>query len=345
MRGALTCAALAATLSLGVAHPALSQAVYKLALQHRAEKYGQYMPVALTDSGLAAGTIYYSGGGSSAYFSDGKFFSDDAFCAGLGATGGTTLTGISRDPAVTYTVGNCSSALPYFGYIYNQTANTTTAVQYPGAQETQVNGVSLNGKIVGQWNVNQGWHGFYATGGTYVSFDVPSASSTYPQGISSQNTIFGDYADDASGIMHGFLLNTAGSYTTITYPGATSTIITGLNGQNLASGIYVTGNADHAFVWQNGTFSEPPLPQHVYADANAVNESGDVAGDFTTNSASEGFVWQPASNTLITFKGAKTSTGLNVTAVNNTHAQVAGEYYNKGGSFGFIATCTGAGCL
>ena len=345
MRFALASAALAASLSVAAPHTALAAATYHLAPQTRAVKFGTFNPVALTDYGLAAGTLATSNG-YDGYFSEGTFWSDDNFCPGSGSPGLTQVTGISRDSALTYTVGNCYGTA--YGFLYDQSSNVKSIVQYPGSVSNAVSGVNLGGLVVGSWGPGAvPVHGFYLVGSIYVSFDVPRSSSTQAVGISSQNTIFGDYTK-TSGPAAGFLMSESGTYTTISYPGQTNTYLTGLNGANQASGYYVNAaNATQAFVWNNGTYQVPPIPTNLVSYAMGVNESGDVAGWYLApDNITHGFVWNLATNALITINAPSGDIDLQVAALNNTHAQVTGTYINaKGKTVAFIGTCKGKSCF
>jgi hypothetical protein len=344
MRIALTCATLVATLALAGPPPAVAAAHYKLAPQKQAAKFGMFQPVALTDFGLAAGALLATDGTLTAYFSEGKYYSDDDFCGTLGAPGGTYVNGISRDPALTYIVGTCNGQ--HFSYMYNQATNTTTAVQYPGSVSTFTNGVNANGVAVGEW-IGQGTHGFKLVNGIFTSIDVPGAEYSVALGVNAQNTIFGNQST-ATLQYYGFLLNSNGAFTTINYPSSTYNGLAGLNSQNLAVGLYGdAANSLHAFAWNNGTYLSPQLPGATNSRATDVNESGDVAGWYLDASGNEyGFVWRPATNQVIIVKGPKGAQQLNVTGINNTHAQITGSYYTpKTGQVGFIGTCAGTSCF
>jgi hypothetical protein len=347
MRIAMTCAALAAALNLAPAGAAHAGAKYKIAAQTRAVKYGSYYPVALTDFGLAAGTLYGYTGDDSAYFSDGKYFGDDGFCQILGESGGTELSGISRDSALTYTAGQCTTQNA--GYVYNGTTNVTTAVQYPGANLTIVSGVSNSGRVGGYYYDASGTvHGFYFDSGIYTSFDPAGSTYTEVRGIAPNGTLSGLYTD-ATGLSHGFMVNAAGTYTTIDYPGAKYTVVTQVSSQNLAVGtIDFPNGAEQSFAWRSGSFLLPPLPSNTYSQATAVSEAGIVVGTYgiAPPNVNGGFVWNPATSKLIVVKAPAGATYLDVRTVNSTHAQIAGSYYNAANKeVGYIATCKGTKCF
>jgi hypothetical protein len=343
MRIALTCATLVASLSFAAPLPALAAAHYRLAAQNRPAKLGQYTPVALTDFGLAAGTLYDTAAKTdSAYYSAGRSFSDSDYCSALGDPGGTELNGISRDAALTYTVGVC--AAQEYGYVYDQTANTTTEVKYPGAGLTRPYGVNASGMVVGEWDAGS-THGFSLAGGTYTSVDAPGADYTVALGVTDQDAIFGNY-DVAPSAEYGFVLAATGLFTSINYPGSTTTLLAGMNSQNLAVGFYTNSTSEYAFAWQNGTFMVPPLKHATSSHATSVNDSGDVAGWYVdTSNTIYGFVWQTTTNKVIKIKAPTNTHDLVVNAINNTHAQITGTYFTTVGEIGFIGTCTGTDCF
>ena len=281
---------------------------------------------------------------SYAYFSDGKFFSEADFCGLIGAPGNTGLNGISMDAALTYTVGVCYGT--HFGYVYNQAANTTTKVQYPGATSTFPYGVNANGVTVGEI-IGPPTQGFSLINGTYTPINGPGAYYTMAQGINSENAIFSNYYVSPSGYF-GYVLAVSGQFTTINYPGSTFTQLAGLNSQNMAVGLAEdAANHQYAFAWQNGTYMQAPLPAGANGRATAVNDSGDVAGWYVDTDGDEyGFVWNPVTNQLIKVNGPRGSRDITVTGINNTHAQITGSYNSSTGeTIGFIGTCAGTDCF
>ncbi len=345
MHIAISRAIMAVSAVLVAGSPALAGPRYKLSPQKVAAAHGSFYPVALTDYGLAAGTLAATDGTISAYYSEGKFFSDDDFCAALGDPGGTAINGISRDSALTYTVGTCNGE--HFSYIYNQAANTTTAVSYPGAVSTFAYGVNANGVAVGEW-FGSGTHGFSLYNGTYNSITVPGAYYTVALGVTAQNTIFGNYYTESPTNYYGFVLGANGALTTINYPGSTYVGMAGLNSQNMATGFYEDAtNHQYAFAWQNGTYFVLKLKGALDTRATAINESGIVTGWYLDASSNEyGFVWQPATGKVILVKGPAGSKNLEVTGINDTNAQITCMYTSSAGhDIGFIGSCTGTGCF
>ena len=353
MRLTLTCAAIAACLQVAVAHPAFAGTKYDLVRLNRAAKLGGFSPSVLTDSGLAAGTLDLTAGGYVGYVTNGKTSSTTDYCANLGAPAQNTfLNSISPDAAQTYTAGSCSFQ-PY-SFLYNRTTNTTTSVQVPysGAIWTSAFAVNSNGVVAGEW-ANSTTHGFTLAGGTYTSIDIPSASFTNLYGVNAQNTTFGWYGTNPAGTTaNGFLVTSGGSTTVIAYPNAVFTEIFSLNAQNMAVGGWGdASNNRHAYAWQNGTFLVPPIHDAVQSLAVSVNNEGDVSGWYETAASiavgtNFGFVWNTATNTVIRIKPPRNANNFIPYAVNNTHAQIVGSYYQIGvGTYGFIGTCAGTSCF
>jgi Repeat of unknown function (DUF5648) len=79
-------------------------------------------------------------------------------------------------------------------------------IDYPGATDTQVDGINNRGDLVGTYSNGSGSHGFYYTGGNYTSIDGPSGAQSFtPTGINDQGQIVGHYVDPASGHDVGFV--------------------------------------------------------------------------------------------------------------------------------------------
>ena len=129
---------------------------------------------------------------------------------------------------------------------------------------------------------------------------------------------------------------------------ATFTELAGMNSTNVMGGLYESASGSlYAFAAQIGNYFAAPLPKASSSRATAVNDNGDVAGWYIDSLDNEyGFVWNPVTNQLINVKGPKGSKFVNVTGINNTHAQITGTYQNSTGeTIGFIGTCAGTSCF
>lgn len=171
-------------------------------------------------------------------------------------------------------------------------AHTTyTAVNYPGATATSLNGgPNLEGTSVGSWTDSHGViHGFSVTaGGVFTSFDPPGSTSTIPEFINLQGVIVGNYLDSA-GTSHGFVLNHR-TYTTVDYPGAPGSELSSINDLGEMSGVYCSDAACdssatlHSFVLsRRGIFTSFDPPGATGSLTSTVSLFGAVVGDYDTS--------------------------------------------------------------
>jgi hypothetical protein len=121
---------------------------------------------------------------------------------------------------------------------------------------------------------------------TISLISVPGSTSTRAIGINNYSQIVGSYTD-SSGNAHGFL-DTNGSFTTLDFPGSTFTDPTGINNIGQIVGFYSGG----AFLYQNGSFSNLPIPADVNWSGGiskvAINDLGQIV---STASNGHGFLY------------------------------------------------------
>jgi hypothetical protein len=95
-------------------------------------------------------------------------------------------------------------------------------------------------------------HGFLRrSDGTFITFDVPNASSTQPTAINPRGEITGSYSD-ANSASHGFIRRKNGTLTTFDVPNATNTYATGVNPRGQITGWYSDVGGVHGFVVKPG---------------------------------------------------------------------------------------------
>lgn len=116
---------------------------------------------------------------------------------------------------------------------------------------------------------------------TYISFDVPGAAVTLPQGINADGAVVGAYTD-TNGKQHGFLLS-GGSVTTIDYSGALATIARGINSHGDIVGTHVDaanlpGGGSKGFLLKSGGFTDVNYPGHLNTIAQRINDAGLITG-------------------------------------------------------------------
>jgi len=116
---------------------------------------------------------------------------------------------------------------------------------------------------------------------TYISFDIPGAAVTSPQGINAEGAVVGSYTD-SNAKQHGFLLS-GGSVTTIDYPGALATVARGINGRGSIVGTHVDavllpGGGLKGFLQQGGAFIDVNYPGHMNTIASKITDEGIIVG-------------------------------------------------------------------
>src|SRR5262245_6916641 len=74
---------------------------------------------------------------------------------------------------------------------------------------------------------------------TFVSFDVPGSTGTFPLDINAGGDVVG--STTIAGLTHGFLRTADGTITTVDYPGALATFASGINPDGVIVGFYGMG--------------------------------------------------------------------------------------------------------
>ena len=338
-------------LGLAVVVPSLARAAtYVVTPLKKAQKIGQVLPAALSDSGVVLGTVGILGQGTLAVETNPAFANTADHCGLSGAADNTTITAASPYSIQQFIAGSCAQDL---GYVYDVAHNTTAFVTVFDTLETNVTGVSSEGLVVGTYvRSDDVFHGYYMVGGSYGSIDPPHSFGTFVNGISASNEVYGSFkttnqGDNSSGFLLTSLIDSQ-IYTIIDGPNAFFTEVNGINTHDQAVGGYypnITGQGERAFFWQNANMTQFPLTVSTSV-ATAVNNSGIVAGWYIDLGHKEhGFVWQPATGKVLTVDGPKNTRYIRLTAINNTGSEVTGYYAAGTKTVGFTASCTGAGCF
>ncbi|MGH9432393.1 MAG: hypothetical protein ACRD3T_12710 [Terriglobia bacterium] len=152
--------------------------------------------------------------------------------------------------------------------------------------------------------------------GTFVTFDVPGASTaidqgTFPMSINPVGEITGFYIDTNS-VAHGFVRAADGTITTVDPPGSVYTLAHAINPAGAITGDWYDANSvDHGFVRaSDGTFTTFDVPgAYFFATAGSINPAGDVTGTyFDTNFAGHGFL-RTVDGTITTIDAPDAETG------------------------------------
>ena len=218
------------------------------------------------------------------------------------------------------------------GFLYN--GGHYTAINYPGAAVTLVNGVNCQDNMVGEFGVTAAslHRGFQLSAeGVFTPIDFPGAVYTSAIGINARGDMAGIY-NFSDNVSHGFLL-AAGIFTQIDYPGASATIINGISPQGDIVGGYSLGGVSHAFQLSNGAFTSIDYPNAAFTTATGQNAAGDIVGRYRDAAGvNHGFLLSNGQFTTIDFPSA-TYTGA--TAIDNA-GNVTGRCTVSGSTHGFL---------
>ena len=109
------------------------------------------------------------------------------------------------------------------------TGGIFTAINVPGAVETETLGINDSGQIVGLFidakETGFGEHGFLDTGGAFTAINVPGTLDTLAFGINGSGQIAGEFIG-FDGVAHGFIATPAAA--PVPEPSSSLTLATGL---------------------------------------------------------------------------------------------------------------------
>jgi uncharacterized membrane protein len=177
----------------------------------------------------------------------------------------------------------------WHGYVFDENGYTT--IDYPGALETYLIGVSPDNKLLGSQAFTAGgpYHAFIFDGGVFTSFDYPGGESD-ARHINAAGNIVGVYYERANMPTHGFL-KSGDTYTSIDYPGAQYTTAWRVSNSGLISGAYAdAAGLLHGFVYTAGTYTPFNYPGAAETSLHGGNDNGELVGQYRFGSTYRGFV-------------------------------------------------------
>jgi hypothetical protein len=193
---------------------------------------------------------------------------------------------------------------------------TFTRIDFPGATETDAQGINDSDQIVGTYDEAIGQsHGYLLDGGSFTSIDVPGAGITEATDINNGGQIVGTFS--ARGF-HGFLLD-SGTFTSIDVPGARFTNAAGIND----AGQIVGGGGGAGYLLEGGALTSIEVPGANSTAASGINVHGQIVGSyFDSEGRPHGFLLDGGSFTTIDFPGAMSTNAEGI----NDAGQIVGHY-------------------
>ena len=158
-------------------------------------------------------------------------------------------------------------------------------------------------------------------------------TNTQPHGINDLGQIVGN-ASASSGFFY-----SGGTWTLLNDPSATiSTQAEGINNEGQIVGYYYNGGAyNNAFIYSggtSGTYTTLGVPNSFGANANAINDLGQIVGAYADSNGNHGFL--DIAGTYTTLNDPNASQGTFANGINNL-GQIVGNYLDaSGASHGFL---------
>jgi probable HAF family extracellular repeat protein/autotransporter-associated beta strand protein len=244
---------------------------------------------------------------------------------------------LNDNEVATYTAGSGSDNLKF----------TYTVQPGDNVADLQVTGLNLNGGTI------EDTTGIPLSGGGLYNYSIISPPSEgfieFANGINNADQVVGYYYDNG-GLAHGFLFSN-GSNATLDYPSSigTQTYPEAINANGQIVGWYSDGSSDHAFVYNDGSYSTlRDLGTNTFA--YGINASGQIVGYYQNAAAAggltnHGFLYNGQSyvtlddpSAWIPTNTSGTDAGTVATAINGA-GQIVGYYFdssNSGYSHGFL---------
>jgi hypothetical protein len=138
-------------------------------------------------------------------------------------------------------------------------------INYPGADFTQVNGVTDNDTVIGHFRGSDGnFHGFVLKEGTFTQIDFPGATDTFPFYMNARGDIAGEWDPSITVAGHGFLFTKHGEWISFDAPGApeNSTLAIGVNDHEEVLGEFFQADGLPRIFIVNGRHLDSPDAFH-----------------------------------------------------------------------------------
>lgn len=224
----------------------------------------------------------------------------------------------------------------YYGFI--KVNGRSTPLEYPGAQNTQANGISNNDLIVGEYCAAPctGYNGYVYndSSGSFTSFSMAGYSSTYGYGINSAGAIVG-VAIDSQNNARSFLYS-KGQFTLLNFPGAAKTTVNGINDSGQIVGAYLDqSQKEHGFLYFQRVYITVDYPGALDTYLEGINGAGQMTGEWADSSFKDhGFVDVAGDFTSFDKPLGYITIGLAI----NDSGQIVGQF-EDGGAYivGFLA--------
>ena len=176
-------------------------------------------------------------------------------------------------------------------FAHSQTPRIFTRIDVRGATHTEANGIDRLGDVVGFFvDSKLVEHGFKISQGKTTVINFPGSTGTRAYGIDLNGEFVVGTFTDATGIPHGFQLNSTGKLTQIDVPGAAWTRALSVNSVGTIVGAFADqSGVVHGFLDQNGagTFTTVDFEGAVTTELHGIVNLRYMAGIFVNASGVE----------------------------------------------------------
>ncbi|HKT25512.1 MAG TPA: hypothetical protein VJR04_12965 [Terriglobales bacterium] len=161
----------------------------------------------------------------------------------------------------------------------------------PGAQQITANAINDRAQVVGQFNDANGMpHGFIYEDGSVCQLDYPNARETNILDINNRGQLLGLIVTATATL--GFIYDRGMFSSPLIYPGAkTLTIPNGINDRQEIVGVHDAPPHGGSFYYGVGGYKFLAYPGAQGTDAQRINDSRQIIGDFTDAAGTHGFVY------------------------------------------------------
>jgi hypothetical protein len=225
---------------------------------------------------------------------------------------------------------------------------------FPGAAQTQVIGINDHGVTVGFWSTQNtasmanNNFGFYWQNGRFHNVNFPVSDNASPPvnqllGVNNNGIAVGFYTNNG-GVNRGYEYNIrTHRFSRVEIPGrglGPSLTAAAINDHGDVAGFYnkTSTRVDAFFKLHSGRFTTLAFPGAAMTQAFGVNDSGEVAGSYTTGTGNaavtHGFTWQAGTYASFDIPGVSSTTVNGI----NDEGDLVGFYTDaKGNTNGFLA--------
>jgi hypothetical protein len=246
--------------------------------------------------------------------------------------GGTTVNGLSNSGAI---VGFSSNAnMTVLTNFVRNSNGTFTPLNIAGDPLANANGINANGTIVGA----TGGQGFALSSGLITLLPPALPGNTASEtafGLNDTSTIVGQFTDNATDTVPGFVY--AGGQFTILNPVPNAAVVNAqsIDNQGQVAGFYSTdGQHQHGFLYNTNTQlftlpADPVQPNLFLTQFLGINDNGLAVGYWQNNAGSQhGFIYNLNTQTYSFLDpSAGTNNGLEITQITgiNDSNEIAGS--------------------